>query len=299
MYHLATVFPRIENIRLPVTRDQVMLLMAAINELFLGIDIYLAHNINGQLKPNEWIPVIFGVSAGVLLLVAGGIALRQRALATVIANLIFLASIVVGGLGIIFHLSRTLVLETPAGSEASVGALIWAPPILGPSFFILVAILGISAAWIEDPTDSGRLRLLGNRHVQMPYSKTRAYFLIVAVMILATLISSVLDHARFNLQNMWVWLPVAAGLFGVGTAIAMGFIAKPSREDVIVYAAAMLLLILVGLIGALLHLNTNLIPRGTIVVERFLRGSPLLAPLLFANVGMLGLVVLLDPREER
>jgi len=33
------------------------------------------------------------------------------------------------------------------------------------------------------------------------------------------------------------------------------------------------------------------------VVERFLRGSPLLAPLLFANVGLMGLLALLDPNE--
>jgi hypothetical protein len=34
------------------------------------------------------------------------------------------------------------------------------------------------------------------------------------------------------------------------------------------------------------------------VVERFLRGSPLLAPLLYANFALIGLVVLLDPRED-
>ena len=47
---------------------------------------------------------------------------------------------------------------------------------------------------------------------------------------------------------------------------------------------AMLLLIAVGGIGA-------------VVVERFLRGAPVLASLLFANVGLLGLLVLLDPAE--
>ena len=60
----------------------------------------------------------------------------------------------------------------------------------------------------------------------------------------------------------------------------------------------MVLLILIGLLSFTLHVNTSLIPRGTIVVERFVRGSPLLAPLLFANVGLLGLLVLLDPRER-
>lgn len=59
----------------------------------------------------------------------------------------------------------------------------------------------------------------------------------------------------------------------------------------------MILLILVGVIGLVLHINENLIAQGTIVIERFLRGSPFLAPMLFANMGALGLIVLLDPEE--
>jgi hypothetical protein len=60
----------------------------------------------------------------------------------------------------------------------------------------------------------------------------------------------------------------------------------------------MLLLIVIGMVGFILHLNSNLIAQGTIVIERFIRGSPLLAPLLFANVGIWGLAVLLDPQES-
>lgn len=299
MSYLAEVFPPAARLdRLPLSRDQFMLLMAAINEIFLSVDIYLAHNINGTITRSEWIPIIFGVTAGVLLLIAGLIALRYRSLASILATLVLIGSIVVGGLGISFHLSRTLLLESAGDSQTVLDALVWAPPLLGPMFFALVGVLGISAAWIESPPNSGRLLLPGNRSVQMPYSKTRAYFLIVSVFILAATLSSVLDHARFNLNNPWVWLPTMAGLFGVAVSLIMGFIARPTRWDISVYIGAMLLLLLVALIGFVLHVNTSLIPRGTIVVERFIRGSPLLAPLLFANVALLGLLVLLEPREE-
>lgn len=299
MSYLAEVFPPAARLdRLPLSRDQFMLLMAAINEIFLSVDIYLAHNINGTITRNEWIPIIFGVTAGVLLLIAGLIALRYRSLASILATLVLIGSIVVGGLGISFHLSRTLLLESAGDSQTVLDALVWAPPLLGPMFFALVGVLGISAAWIQSPPNSGRLLLPGNRSVQMPYSKTRAYFLIVSVFILAATLSSVLDHARFNLNNPWVWLPTMAGLFGVAVSLIMGFIARPTRWDISVYIGAMLLLLLVALIGFVLHINTSLIPRGTIVVERFIRGSPLLAPLLFANVALLGLLVLLEPREE-
>jgi len=300
MSYMARVFPPARALeRLPISRDQLMLLMAAVNEIFLSVDIYLAHSISGSIRTYEWIPIVFGVTAGIILLLAGVIALSNRPLATILANLTFLGSIIVGGLGIYCHLQRTTLL-TGAGENfgQATNALVWAPPFLGPLFFALVGVLGISAAWVEAPPESGRLRLLGTRTIQMPYSKTRAYFLIVALFVLATLISSVLDHSRFNLRSAWVWLPIAAGLFALGTCLALGFINRPSQGDLMVYAVSMLLLILVGLIGWGLHVNTTLAPRGIIVVERFIRGSPFLAPLLFANVGLLGLLVLLDPAEK-
>ena len=57
MYYLDTMFPAVtRRFRLPLSRDQLMLLMAAINEIFLGIDIYLAHNINGTITAKRMDP---------------------------------------------------------------------------------------------------------------------------------------------------------------------------------------------------------------------------------------------------
>ena len=55
---------------------------------------------------------------------------------------------------------------------------------------------------------------------------------------------------------------------------------------------------MVGVVGAGLHILGNLTSQGAVVIERFIRGAPFLAPLLFANVGTLGLIVLLDPTEK-
>ncbi len=297
MYHLATIFPPIQRVRLPLSRDQLMLLMAAINEIFLGIDIYLAHGMNGTIVPNEWIPIIFGPIAGALLLAAGLIATRRRPLATMIANLVLFSSIGVGLLGAYFHLIRAILPTAPFSERVTVNLLVWAPPILGPLTFSLAGVLGISAAWIENPPDSGVLTLLGGYRLRLPFSKTRAYCFWVGLGSLATVISSVLDHARTDFENPWLWVPTAAGVFGTVVAVSLGVIHRPSRGDLITYTGAMLLLILVGLAGLLLHINENLIAQGTIVGERFLRGAPFLAPLLFSNMGMLGLITLLNPAE--
>ncbi len=272
--------------------------MAAVNEIFLGLDIYLAHSISGTIVPNEWIPIIFGPLAGAMLLVAGLIALRKRPLATLLATIVFLASIVVGLLGAYFHWLRAILPYALPGQRVSIDLLVWAPPILGPLTFSLVGLLGISAAWVEDPPDSGTLILFGGRRLQLPYSKTRAYFFMVGMGTLATLISSVLDHARVQFQNPWLWIPTLAGVIGTVAAVALGALDRPTRTDLALYALSMVLLVVVGVVGAVLHIDVNLTARGTVVGERFLRGAPVLAPLLFADMGTLGLLVLLDPRER-
>jgi len=298
VFLLAQIVPRLRGWRSPVTRDQCLLLLAALNLLFLGIDIHLAHSISSSITPNEWIPILFGPLAGMVLLAAGLVAVRNRKLATVLANAVFLVSIAVGVLGAHFHLDRTILLRSGLFSLEAVSALIWAPPVIGPMFFVLVSILGISAAWVESPVDSGRLQLLGERSVQMPYSKTRAYMLITAIFILATLISSALDHARIRFDNAWVWLPVAAALFGLATCLFLGIVREPNAGDIMAHATAMLMLICVGFLGFVLHAESNLTASGQINVERFLRGSPFLAPLLFCNVGLMGLLVMMDPQER-
>lgn len=297
MYYLAQLFPALENRRLPLSRDQLMLLMAAINLLFLGLDTYLAHLISGTIRPREWIPVIFGTAAGVTLLVAGLIALRNRRLATGLATLVLLGSILVGVLGAYFHVLRGTQPFAPEGQRVTVDLLVWAPPVAAPLFFTLVGLWGISAAWLEEPPDSGRLNLGYGRYLHLPYSKTRAYLLMVSLATLATLISSVLDHARSQFENPWVWLPLVVGVFATVVTVGLALVRVPSRGDVLVYTTAMVLMVLVGLIGAVLHVNTDLTAAGEVVVERFLSGAPFLAPLLFANVGLLGIIAILSPVE--
>ncbi len=243
-------------------------------------------------------PILFGPIAGFLLLLAGLVALRNRMLANLIGTFVFLTSLAVGILGSYFHLQRAILPNAPAGEQISTLILLYAPPLLGPLTFALVAMLGISAAWQEEPVDSGRLHLLGDLRVNMPLPKTRAYFLLVALFILVTLISSVLDHARTNFENPWLWLPTLVGAFATFVTLAMGASDRLERGDIITYIVAMVLMMLVGLVGAVLHVERNLTGQAAVVTERFIRGAPLLAPLLFANMGLLGLIVLLDPEAQ-
>mgnify|MGYP001819352955 FL=1 len=292
------MFPGVRRARIPLTRDQTMLLMAALNEILLGLETYIAHLISGTIVPYEWIPILFGPIAGVFLLLAGLVAVRNRPLATIVATSVFLTSILVGLLGAYFHTVRAILPYAQPGSQVSVPLLVWAPPILGPLTFSLVGLLGLSAAWVENPPDSGTLILLGGRKIGLPYSKTRAYFFITGMAALATVISSVLDHARTDFSNPWLWVPTAVGVFATVVAVVLGALGAPTRADLFTYLTAMLLMILVGMVGLGLHISENLTAGGMIVGERFIRGAPFLAPLLFTNIGAIGLIALMDPVEK-
>lgn len=295
---LALAVPMARRLRLPISRDQAMLLMLATNELFLGVDTFLAHSLSGTIRPYEWIPILFGPTAAVLLGLAGLLALRQRAWASALATIVFLASAVVGGLGAYFHIARTVLPDAPAGQRLTLDMFILAPPVLGPLAFALVGLLGVSAAWVEDPVDSGVLVLPGGIRLRLPYPKTNAYLFAVCMGILVALVSSVLDHARAGFEDPWLWLPTCVGVFALVVSALLGMLSQPTRLDVITYVGAMVLLILVGGVGAILHVESDVGLQNTLIAERFLRGAPFMAPLLFCNMGLLGLIAVLDPVER-
>lgn len=297
MYLLAELFPSIRRFKLPVSRDQAMLILLAVMEIAMGVEVYSGHLISGTIVPNEWIPIIYGPLAGGLLIAAGLIARRHRPQATLIATLTFLGSILVGLLGAFFHLQRAVMPDAPIGQWINMDLLIWAPPIIAPLMFALIGVLGISAVWIEKPVDSGNLILFGGRSLQLPYSKTRAFFFWTGLAMLATVISSVLDHARAGFHNPWLWIPTAVGILATGVTVFMGYLEKPSRADLAVYLGVMALLIILGPIGAWLHIQADLTSRGQVVIERLIKGAPVMAPLLFSNMGVLGLIILLDPDQ--
>jgi hypothetical protein len=297
MYFLAEAIPAVRRLRIPFSRDQFFMLLVAFNELMLAVEIYLAHSISGTIVAKEWIPIIFGPIAAIILGISGLISLRNRPLATMLAIPTLIASIVIGLLGAYFHVYRAFQPFATSGEQVTISLTIWAPPLLAPLTFALVGLIGLSALWTESPVDSGTLVLLGGYRLQLPYSKTSGYFFLVSMAMLATLISSVLDHARTNFSNPWLWIPTAAGVIGTVVPLFIGFFQKPTRSDIRIYLGTMLAIMLVGILGSVLHILSNLAADNTIVGERFIRGAPMLAPLLFTDIATLGLVVLLDPDE--
>jgi len=298
MYHLGTLVPGVRRWTLPLSRDDFVLLLVAVNQIFLGIDIYLAHLADQKIQPGEWIPIIFGPTAGALLLVAGVLALWRRRAAAILATVVYLASAVVGLLGIYFHLIRAALPTGPITYRLTTRLLVWGPPFLGPLMFVIIALFGISAVWREDPPDSGRLRLGKRLRVRLPLRKTDVLFLLVGAAAMVATVSAAFDHARTGWENAYLWIPTLVGAFTAVVCFALAAIRTPRWSDLVVYAVAMAAMVVTGLLGAWFHFQANITARGTIVAERFIRGAPIMAPLLYANVALFGIVALLDPRPR-
>lgn len=284
--------------RVVSSRDTLYLLIAAVTQLFLAADAFLSHVSSGGMIAREWIPVVFGLAAAGVLLLAGVVSIFHFGAATVLAVPTYLASMAVGILGAVFHW-RYLWEPTEPVAEALVGTgQIYVPPVLAPLAFTLVGVLGLSAVLREVPPGSGALRVLPGRTLRMPYPKHRAYLLLVDVGILIAVVSATLDHAHARFEDPWMWAATAAGIFAAAAVFAYALRDDPSDGDRVSVLLALGLLAAAGLVGEGFHLWGDLqLGQGAFVVEKFVRGAPPLAPLLYVYMASLGLVAVLPLRE--
>lgn len=295
--HLTTVAPFLEKIRVPISRDQALLLFVVLNETIMGFETYLAHTLNGTIRFREWIPIVCGPLFGAMLLAAFVIAPRKPKAALWTSVAVLAGSIVVGVLGTYFHFVRTIRPFATSGQRISLELLVWGPSIFAPPTFVLVGLLGLMALSRESEGDAGAFSLPLWR--TLPITKDQAYFWMACMGVVIALVSSLLDHMRTGFENPWLWIPALSGIFGVAVAAMLALFDVPKRADLTVYVLAMGLLLIVGPLGFVLHVLHDVVAGGAIIIERFLRGAPVLAPMVFANMGLLGMLVLLDPRPAR
>jgi hypothetical protein len=83
------------------------------------------------------------------------------------------------------------------------------------------------------------------------------------------------------------------GIFASVLTLLLALYRRPKTSDYFIFFWTMILMSVVGVLGFGLHINVDLPEGGRgIVLERFIRGAPPLAPLLFANMGILGIITM-------
>ena len=238
---------------------------------FAGLvgDIFLAHSQNRFRHRSEYIPFVFALIATLVL--ASAVPRRRRAprLWRHAGYAIAWASIGVGLAGVVLHLDSRFFYERTLRS------LTYAAPFAAP-----LAYTGLG------------LLLIANRMVIAESREWAQWMLFLALGGSAgNFIFSLADHAQNGFFNPIEWIPVVA------SAVAIGFLLVPFLSDVTVPYLKLCAVILigqalVGVIGFGLHAESVWRQAGGTLFERVLSGAPPMAPLLFPNLSLLGLIAL-------
>lgn len=236
---------------------------------FMSVDIYLAHSVNDFRREAEYIPLFFSMAAPLILLI--GLAARRRWIA-VWADLGYLVgwvAILVGLTGVILHLDSSFFYER------TIKSLTYSAPFAAPLAYVGLGFL-----------------LAMNRMVKSDSVEWAQWVVFMTLGgFFGNFVISVADHAG-NGFFYWVeWVPVGA------SAVAVGFLVTPllmrvSRGFLLLCMGVLLVEACVGAWGFLLHTEGNLHGPSVLWFKNFIYGAAPLAPLLFPNLSLLGLIAL-------
>ena len=242
---------------------------------FLTLDIYLAHSVNSFRRSAEYIPLYFSAAAPLVLLLA--LALRSRWIAVWkdLGYLVGWAAILMGLAGVILHLDSSFFYERTLRS------LTYSAPFAAPLAYTGLGFL-----------------LLMNRMVDAESVEWARWVLLLTLGgFVGNFVFSLADHAENGFFFKVEWVPVSA------SAIAIGFLVVPllirvSRVFIDVSAAILVAEAAVGLWGFLLHTLGNLKGPSVHPFDNFIYGAPPMAPLLFPNLMVLGIIGLWQLRDN-
>ena len=240
-------------------------LFALGNLAFLALDIYLAHSVNAFRHVAEWVPFVFSLAASVAL-VAGLVPLRPR-VGHLIGLVVGWAAVLVGVAGLVFHLnSRFFEAQT-------LQSLVYTAPFLAPLSYTGIGLL-----------------LILNRTTDSSSEEWARWVLVLALGgFVGNFGLSLADHAQNGFFDRREWLAVIFAAIGVGFLVTAAFL-QPCRRFIQWCAGVMLSEMVIAIIGFVLHSSANLHGPSANMVDNFIFGAPIFAPLLFANHALLALI---------
>jgi hypothetical protein len=240
---------------------------------FLTFDIYLAHSVNQFRNRAEYIPLFFSGTAPLLLIFALAVRYRWPAVWKDLGYLVGWVAVLVGLTGVILH------LESRFFYERTLLSLTYSAPFAAPLAY----------------TGLGFLLIL-NRMVN-PEAVEWAQWVLALTLggFIGNFIFSLADHAGNGFFNPLEWVPVVTSALGIGF-MTIPLIMRVSRQFIDLCAAILLLEAGVGLWGFVLHAIGNLRGPSVHAFDNFINGAPPMAPLLFPNLMVLGVIALWQMR---
>ena len=285
IFHLA-------NIRLPMEKNRLLLIFVGINLFFTGIDVALAHSINYFIPVYEWIP-IFYFPIGAISCFIISFEPSPRKWAALVHLALMSAGILVGVLGTAFHLNAIL---NPLGS-LTWSWVVFGSPVLAPLAFAGISLLGLYAITEEVEGKEGILRVPGLGTFHAPISRNRHFLWLVGLGFAASALTSIIDHAQYG-YSPYKMIAIVFGLFATSVVITIALSKQWTKRDEFVYFWTMIAAIVVGVMGFGFHLSADLAGTGQLSLERMLVFAPVFAPLLYGDLGMLGLLVVAEKNNS-
>ena len=235
------------------------------NLVFLALDVFIAHSVNGFAHWAEWIPFYFSLGAPILLVFT---VLGTKKPWTHGCRLgVGWSAICIGVAGMLFHLNSHFF------SDLTLRSLIYTAPFVAPLAF----------------TGLGLLLIMNGSTQSQDVEWGQWVVFLAGCGWFGNFILSVFDHAQNGFFNPLEWLPVFTSAIAVGCLVTVVLIPNPSSF----FKFCLVVLgvnFIVGIAGFYFHFVADLQAPTVAPTDGFLYGAPLFAPLLFPNLSLLAIL---------
>src|SRR4051812_4133076 len=242
-------------------------LVVLVNFAGLLVDIFLAHSTNQFRERSEYVPLFFSGGAAVALAFAVALRTARPAVWRGVGHVVGWLAIAVGFAGVVLHLDSQFFYAR------TIRSLTYAAPFAAP-----LAYAGLG------------LLLIANRLVDPGTIEWALWILLLAFgAFVGNFVFSLTDHAQNGFFNPLEWVPVASSALAVGFML-VPFLVRVNESYLRLCALVLLLQAMVGVLGFGFHAAADLRQPGATLLDQMLSGAPPMAPLLFPNLVMLGLI---------
>lgn len=263
---------RLDSLHIAKHKTSILLGVMALNFLLTGIDVLMAHSQNAVFR-FEIIPLLYTPCA--VLAVLGRISFHPNRWVGRAFQAVMWCGFAVGVVGTYMHLAGNAT-----SSAVSLHRLLVAgSPIAAP-----IAFAGIASYAIASDRHRGALR-------------RSKLLVLVGLGFLGASTAAFFDHARLGFVPSQTLIPLVAGTLATASCFYLASV-RPNRRETYICLFVLALNILVGMLGFAFHLLGDLAGTPTMVWARILYRAPLLGPLLFCNLGMLGGLAMLPESDD-
>ena len=281
-----------------ISQNRLWFIFLAFNFAFLTLDTYIAHFlsqflsvfIGKGLNPadtsivwQKYIPFIFSPIFAIFLLKVAITDVKSIAQKNGMKIFAY-GGIIIGILGFYYHLLHKFFFLNVSFTEN----IIFGPPLLAPIMYVILSLYILSILW-EDK-------------VNYP-SESRNKFLIylTSAQILVLVLLAAFEHSHNYFASIYEWIPLVVGFFTFTFLLFSVVVLKEkgklnSKLFNIIFFSIMIISVITGVFGFGFHVYRNATMHIHGVSNYFVKvfvGSPIFAPLLFANASIFMILVYL------